>query len=92
MTGEPGAGKTYVINRYVEWLRQRGVEPAITASTGIAATHVGGMTIHAWSGVGIKKELSDWDLDDAAAPRAEVLRLSPAGSLRRMAPDAACAA
>lgn len=63
MTGEPGAGKTYVINRYVEWLRERGIEPAITASTGIAATHVGGMTIHAWSGVGIKKALSDWELE-----------------------------
>lgn len=63
MTGEPGAGKTYTINRFVEWLRERGVEPAITASTGIAATHVGGMTIHAWSGVGIRKELSDWDLE-----------------------------
>lgn len=63
LTGEPGAGKTYVINRYVAWLRERGIEPAITASTGIAATHVGGMTIHAWSGVGIKKELSDWDLE-----------------------------
>ncbi len=63
LTGEPGAGKTYVINRYVEWLRERGIEPAITASTGIAATHVGGMTIHAWSGVGIKKSLSDWELE-----------------------------
>lgn len=63
LTGEPGAGKTYTINRYIAWLRERGVEPAITASTGIAATHVGGMTIHAWSGIGIKKELSDWDLE-----------------------------
>lgn len=63
LTGEPGSGKTYTINRYIAWLRERGIEPAITASTGIAATHVGGMTIHAWSGVGIKKELSDWDLE-----------------------------
>ncbi len=63
LTGEPGAGKTYTINRYISWLRERGVEPAITASTGIAATHVGGMTIHAWSGVGIKRDLSEWDLE-----------------------------
>lgn len=63
LTGEPGAGKTYVVNQYVSWLRERGIEPAITASTGIAATHVGGMTIHAWSGVGIKKSLSDWELE-----------------------------
>ena len=63
LTGEPGAGKTYVVNQYVAWLRERGIEPAITASTGIAATHVGGMTIHAWSGVGIKKSLSDWEVE-----------------------------
>ena len=32
--------------------------PAITASTGIAATHVKGMTIHSWSGIGVKSRLS----------------------------------
>ncbi len=63
LTGEPGSGKTHTINQYVSWLRERGIEPAITASTGIAATHVGGMTIHAWSGIGIKHELGDWDLE-----------------------------
>jgi ATP-dependent DNA helicase PIF1 len=63
LTGEPGAGKTYTINRYISWLRERGIEPAITASTGIAATHVGGMTVHAWSGIGIKRDLSEWELE-----------------------------
>ena len=63
LTGEPGSGKTHTINTYISWLRERGIEPAITASTGIAATHVGGMTIHAWSGIGIKRDLSDWDLE-----------------------------
>lgn len=63
LTGEPGAGKTHTINQYVRWLRERSVEPAITASTGIAATHVGGMTIHAWSGIGIKKSITDYDIE-----------------------------
>lgn len=63
LTGEPGAGKTHTINRYIEWLRERGVDPAVTASTGIAATHVGGMTIHSWSGIGVKKRLTDWDIE-----------------------------
>lgn len=58
LTGEPGSGKTHTVNRYVTYLRTHGVEPAITASTGIAATHVGGMTIHSWAGIGIKKSLS----------------------------------
>ena len=31
LTGEPGSGKTHTINRYVAWLRERGVEPAVTA-------------------------------------------------------------
>jgi len=63
LTGEPGSGKTHLINEYVAYLRSNGVEPAITASTGIAATHIGGMTIHSWSGISIKKTLTNRDLD-----------------------------
>lgn len=63
LTGEPGSGKTYLINQYVAYLRSVGIEPAITASTGIAATHIGGMTIHSWSGIGIKTKLDRRDLN-----------------------------
>jgi ATP-dependent DNA helicase PIF1 len=63
LTGEPGSGKTHTINQYIAWLRERGVEPSVTASTGIAATHVGGHTIHSWSGIGVKREISDWDIE-----------------------------
>ena len=63
LTGEPGSGKTHTINEYVEYLRERGIEPSITASTGIAATHIGGMTIHSWSGIGIKTYLDKYELD-----------------------------
>lgn len=59
LTGEPGSGKTYTINQFVSWLRSHRVEPAITASTGIAATHIGGITIHSWSGIGIHKFISN---------------------------------
>ncbi len=62
LTGEPGSGKTYLVNRYVAYLRSVPVETAITASTGIAATHIGGMTIHSWSGIGIKNKLEKRDL------------------------------
>ncbi|MGB7958113.1 MAG: helix-turn-helix domain-containing protein [Minisyncoccia bacterium] len=62
LTGEPGSGKTYLVNQYIAWLRGHGIAPAITASTGIAATHIGGMTIHSWSGIGIKTELTKQDL------------------------------
>ncbi|MDD5050647.1 MAG: PIF1 family DEAD/DEAH box helicase [Candidatus Pacebacteria bacterium] len=66
LTGEPGSGKTHTINEYTRYLRQCGIEPAITASTGIAATHIGGMTIHSWSGIGIRKFLNEYDLDKIA--------------------------
>lgn len=61
LTGKPGSGKTHTVRRYVDWLRAHNIEPAITASTGIAATHIGGYTIHSWSGVGIKDSLSQKD-------------------------------
>jgi len=67
LTGEPGAGKTHTINQYIAWLRARGIEPAITASTGIAATHIGGMTVHSWSGIGIKQKLDAYELDRIAS-------------------------
>ena len=63
LTGEPGAGKTHVINQYIAWLEAAGMNVAVTASTGIAATHIGGMTIHSWSGIGIKDMLSPYDLE-----------------------------
>lgn len=78
LTGEPGAGKTHTVNAYVAYLRSCGVEPAITASTGIAATHIGGMTIHSWSGIGIRKFLSEDDLTDLAENTRLVKRLKHA--------------
>ena len=78
LTGEPGSGKTYVVNKYVEYLRSHGIDPAITASTGIAATHIGGMTIHSWSGIGIKKSLDKYDLDRVASNERLVKRVGKA--------------
>lgn len=78
LTGEPGAGKTYTINEYVKYLRDSGVEVAITASTGIAATHIGGMTIHSWSGIGIKRKLDKYDLDKLGSNEYVVKRINRA--------------
>jgi ATP-dependent exoDNAse (exonuclease V) alpha subunit len=63
LTGSAGAGKTYSLNQYIHYLRARKVPVAITASTGIAATHMNGMTIHSWAGIGIKERLDDDDLN-----------------------------
>ena len=63
LTGEAGAGKTHVLNQYIAWLREHDIEPAVTASTGIAATHLGGGTIHSWSGIGVRESVNEDDLD-----------------------------
>ncbi len=75
LTGGPGSGKTHTVNAYVAWLRERGIEPAVTASTGIAATHIGGMTIHSWSGIGIRSSLSAWDIDQITSNEPLVRRI-----------------
>lgn len=63
LTGQAGSGKTYVVNAYIRRLRACGINVAITASTGIAATHIWGVTIHSRSGIGIKEVLSDHDME-----------------------------
>jgi len=78
LTGEPGSGKTHTVNRYVAYLREHGIEPALTASTGIAATHIGGMTIHSWSGIGIANVLSARDLDRISSNEKVYRRLAKA--------------
>ena len=78
LTGEPGSGKTYTINQYVSYLHSHGISPAITASTGIAATHIGGMTIHSWSGIGIRSKLGRGDLRSIATNGYIKKRIGPA--------------
>lgn len=58
LTGEPGAGKTHTIGMFIEHLDKKGTEYAVTASTGIAASHINGSTIHSFSGIGINKNLT----------------------------------
>lgn len=64
LTGPAGSGKTHVLNLYIQYLKSHAVDVAVTASTGIAATHLGGMTIHSWSGLGVRDTLTDYDIDD----------------------------
>ncbi|MEI6057521.1 MAG: AAA family ATPase [bacterium] len=66
VTGPAGSGKTHVVNEYIKYLKSHKVDIGITASTGIAATHMGGMTIHAWTGMGIKASMSEIDLEGLA--------------------------
>ncbi len=81
LTGEPGSGKTYVTNKYVAWLEAAGLTVAVTASTGIAATHLGGLTIHSWSGVGARDTLSHYDLDQITTREKLVRRIKKTHTL-----------
>ena len=78
LTGEPGAGKTYVINQYIAWLEAADLNVAVTASTGIAATHIGGLTIHSWSGVGARDHINQYDLDQIVSKEKTVKRVKKA--------------
>ncbi|MEI6587858.1 MAG: PIF1 family ATP-dependent DNA helicase [Candidatus Moraniibacteriota bacterium] len=57
LTGPAGSGKTYLLNLFVAYLKEKKIKVAVTASTGLAATHLSGRTIHSWSGIGIGKKL-----------------------------------
>ncbi|HIP35906.1 MAG TPA: DUF2075 domain-containing protein [Crocinitomix sp.] len=63
LTGQAGTGKTYLLNQFIKHLRKEKKRVAITASTGIAATHIKGTTIHSWSGIGIKQEITSKDIN-----------------------------
>ncbi len=63
LTGAAGSGKTFLLNRYISYLQEHSIDVGITASTGIAATHMNGMTIHAWSGIGIKDHLPPSEIE-----------------------------
>jgi len=64
LTGPAGSGKTHLLNKYINFLKDNYVDVGITASTGIAATHMGGTTIHSWTGMGIKDSVTKIDLDE----------------------------
>ena len=69
ITGAPGAGKTYVLNQFITWALKHGKNVAVTASTGIAATHLDGMTVHAWAGIGVSKVLTPRKLSEIRGRR-----------------------
>ena len=63
LTGSAGSGKTHTLRQYIDWLGEHDIPVAITASTGIAGTHMNGQTIHGWAGIGIREFLTDADMD-----------------------------
>lgn len=52
LTGPAGVGKSFTINTIIKEVNKK---TYITATTGIAATNIGGTTVHSWAGTGIPK-------------------------------------
>jgi ATP-dependent DNA helicase PIF1 len=62
LTGPAGCGKTFLLNKYINYLRKKKIRVGITASTGIAATHLGGRTIHSWCRIDLNETMSAVEL------------------------------
>jgi ATP-dependent DNA helicase PIF1 len=74
LTGAAGSGKTYLLNKFISHARSDGKSVSITATTGLAATHLNGSTIHSWSGIGILDSLPKDFFKNMPAGRAKTIR------------------
>ncbi|RRS32618.1 MAG: hypothetical protein P794_00730 [Epsilonproteobacteria bacterium (ex Lamellibrachia satsuma)] len=59
ITGSAGTGKTYLLKQYTSYLKERRLYPTIVAPTGIAASHLGGQTIHSFFALGIRESIDE---------------------------------
>lgn len=73
LTGPAGAGKTFVLNQFIRIAKSEGKHVSVTATTGLAATHLGGTTIHSWAGIGVSDELPPRFADHVAKGRRDII-------------------
>lgn len=73
LTGPAGTGKTFVLNQFIRLSKADGKHVSITATTGLAATHLGGTTIHAWAGIGVLDSLPSGFIEHMAKGRKEII-------------------
>ncbi len=76
LTGAAGTGKTYLLNQYIRRARADGKSVAVTATTGLAATHLNGTTIHAWSGIGVREHIDGGFFHKLSKQRADLIAKS----------------
>jgi hypothetical protein len=81
LTGAAGSGKTYTLNQFIAYLKGKGMSVGVTASTGIAATHMQGITIHSWAGIGIRKNASEKDVQDIVGTKRIAKRIQKTQTL-----------
>ena len=73
LTGPAGTGKTFVLNQFIRLSKAEGKHVSVTATTGLAATHLGGTTIHAWAGIGVLDALPPRFAEHMAKGRREII-------------------
>ena len=73
LTGPAGAGKTFVLNQFIKLAKHEGKHVSVTATTGLAATHLGGTTIHSWAGIGVGDFLPSGFAEHMAKGRREII-------------------
>ncbi len=73
LTGPAGAGKTFVLNQFIKLAKSEGRHVSVTATTGLAATHLGGTTIHSWAGIGVADFLPGGFADHISKGRREII-------------------
>ncbi len=73
LTGPAGAGKTFVLNQFIKLAKHEGKHVSVTATTGLAATHLGGTTIHSWAGIGVSDFLPSGFAEHLAKGRREII-------------------
>ncbi len=81
LTGPAGSGKTHLLNDYIAYCKSIGKAVAVTASTGIAATHLNGRTIHSWAGIGIHDALTKSELKKVTGNKKVRARLRETNTL-----------
>ncbi len=74
LTGAAGTGKTFVLNKFIRRAKRAGKHVAVTATTGLAATHLNGTTIHSWSGIGVHDFLDKHAVAKLGKGRQELIR------------------
>jgi ATP-dependent DNA helicase PIF1 len=74
LTGAAGTGKTYVLNKFIKRAKKQGRSVAVTATTGLAATHLSGTTIHAWAGIGVHDAIDKHMIAKLGKARQELIK------------------
>lgn len=78
LTGPAGTGKTFVLNQFIKLAKYEGKHVSVTATTGLAATHLGGTTIHAWAGIGVSDTIGNGFVEHMAKGRREIIEKTDA--------------